>query len=190
MTNSVHLSAGSLLTSYNCADEREEAYRLRCLTLLQADAPFARDQFTPGHFTASAFVLSPDQRSVLMIYHSKLKRWLQPGGHIDATDGDVHLAAQRELIEETGLQRGNVTRLTSGLFDIDIHLIPANSKKMEASHEHFDLRVLFGSDCWELAASSDALDAKWVKLEDFEQLDTDHSVRRVVDKIRGRIAHK
>ena len=190
MTRAVQSSAESLLSQYLCADAREEAYRLRCISLLQSKAPFSREQFKPGHFTASAFVLSPEQRSVLMIYHAKLKRWLQPGGHIDATDGDVIHAARRELIEETGLQRGDVTTLTTGLFDIDIHSIPANTKKREASHEHFDLRVLFCSDRWELAASSDALDAKWVKLEDFEQLDTDHSVRRVVKKIRGRIGHK
>ena len=121
-----------------------------------------------------------------MIYHAKLKRWLQPGGHIDPTDSDIVAAAQRELQEETGLVHEALRTLGSPLFDIDIHAIPPNPKKAEAAHEHFDLRVLFASSEWQLRASSDALAAKWVKLAEFEQLDTDHSVRRVVHKIRGR----
>lgn len=33
-----------------------------------------------GHFTASAFVISKDNRRLLMVHHNILKRYLQPGG--------------------------------------------------------------------------------------------------------------
>ena len=64
--------------------------------------PFSRRRFDPGHFTASAFVLSPDGGSIVMIRHRRLDRWLQPGGHVEAHDRDVKEAARREAIEEAG----------------------------------------------------------------------------------------
>ena len=44
------------------------------------------DHFYPGHITASGFVLSPERHHVLMIFHHKLQRWLQPGGHLEKSD--------------------------------------------------------------------------------------------------------
>jgi tmRNA-binding protein len=34
----------------------------------------------PGHFTASAWVVSPDRERVLLLHHRKLDRWLNRGG--------------------------------------------------------------------------------------------------------------
>src|SRR4051794_26954283 len=85
-------------------DPQEAAHLRRMLAL--CDAPgdaFGRGQFEPGHFTASAFVLSPDSSSLLLILHGKLQRWLQPGGHVDAEDVDILAAARREVEEEVGL---------------------------------------------------------------------------------------
>ena len=67
--------------------------------------PFSRDQL-PAHFTASAVIVDPPGELVCMIHHKKLKRWLQPGGHFEPSDGgDAALAALREAREETSLER-------------------------------------------------------------------------------------
>ena len=89
-----------------------------------------------------------------MILHSKLDLWLQPGGHIDETDSSLVDAARREAQEETGLRGLRTVPNGGGLFDVDIHPIPANSKKAEPSHEHFDLRFLFVSESSELSAGA------------------------------------
>src|SRR5688572_11893005 len=52
-------------------------------------------------FTASVYIL--DQDRVLLIYHRKLQKWLQPGGHIDPNEIPSE-AAIREALEETGLE--------------------------------------------------------------------------------------
>lgn len=51
-------------------------------------------------FTASALVIKEQQ--VLLIYHRKLQKWLQPGGHLDPNETPPE-AAVREVFEETGL---------------------------------------------------------------------------------------
>ncbi|MGC9666479.1 NUDIX hydrolase [Planosporangium sp. 12N6] len=54
------------------------------------------------HFTASAIVFDDHERA-LLVHHNKLGRWLYPGGHIDP-DEDPAQAAQREVVEETGVR--------------------------------------------------------------------------------------
>jgi len=52
-------------------------------------------------YTASAFVLNRDNK-ILLLWHKKLDKYVQPGGHI--LDNELpHEAAIREVLEETGI---------------------------------------------------------------------------------------
>lgn len=122
----------------------------------------------PGHITASGFILKDNH--LLCIFHPFIKKWFQPGGHIE--EGEKPLEASfREVLEETGLHvtlhpwhgSKNVP------FDIDIHYIPANDKKNEPGHYHYDFRYLFQVDTSKDSLLSE-LDSKWIP---FEQLDDD-----------------
>ena len=177
-------SLADYLGSHRPADGREADYRGRMLGLLAGPAdPFARDHFAPGHFTASAFVLSPDRGSVLLILHSKLKLWLQPGGHFESADTGVLEAARREVAEETSITGLSLGLPPGELLDVDIHRIPANPSKGEPAHEHFDLRFLFVAPSLEYVAGSDAEAARWVVLAEVEDSGTDDSVRRAIRKL-------
>lgn len=99
----------------------------------------------PGHITASGIGIKDGK--MLMIFHPFLKKWLQPGGHVDS--GEIPLeAAKRELLEETGIN--SVAHLWHERhpipFDIDIHFIPANPSKREPAHLHYDFRYLLCID--------------------------------------------
>jgi len=119
----------------------ERRHRLRMLALLETGPKaFSRDHFDPGHFTASAFVLSPGGDKLLMILHGKLGRWLQPGGHVEPDDVDLAMAALREVCEETGLHPTQLRLPHDGIFDLDIHPIPPRGD--DPAHEHFDVRYL------------------------------------------------
>lgn len=147
----------------------------------QPAAAFSRDHVAPGHFTASAFVLCPERRRVLLVHHQKLGRWLQPGGHIEPADETVLDAARREVAEETGIVAGSL--LGAGIFDVDIHPIPASSK--DGAHLHFDVRYAFVSEGVELSASPEVLGARWVELDAVSRSTDEESVLRCVERLRG-----
>ncbi len=183
----------SQVTAHAPADRRESDHRERMLALAAAPGDvFSRHHFVPGHFTASAFVLSPDEEALLLIFHRRLERWLQPGGHFDFGDGDVAAAARREVLEETGIAAyevggGRGARGRGELLDLDIHFIPAQGD--EPAHEHFDVRVLMRAQSVELRAGLDVHDARWVPLTAVAGVMTDESVKRVAAKLAGRRAH-
>lgn len=170
-----------MLREHEPVDARE-AHHLKTLRELLTNhaEPFARDHYDPGHFTASAFVLAPDAQALLLIYHGKLKRWLQPGGHVEESDADLLAAARRELAEETGLTDVHV-RLSGCPLDVDVHRIPARAS--EASHLHYDVRFLFQALTESASAASDAEQVRWVRFDALDSVETDESVRRAVRKI-------
>ena len=128
-------------------------------------------------------MLSPDQQSVLLIYHGKLHRWLQPGGHVDPDDPDVVAAARREVLEETGMADIHIHQ--EGIFDVDIHEIPP--LKNDPPHEHFDVRFLFRATSTIIEAGSDAKDARWTLFKDVNEDESDRSVMRAMEKLLARI---
>ena len=55
-------------------------------------------------YTASAYTIDFVNHSVLLVYNVKLKKWLQPGGHIKDSELEMPWdAAVRETKEETGV---------------------------------------------------------------------------------------
>ena len=109
-----------------------------------------------GHVTASAFLLNKEGNKALLMHHAKLNEWIQLGGHCDG-DPDTCAVAIKEAQEESGIQ--GIAPITSEIFDLDVHLIPANSK--ESAHYHYDIRFL-------LRVTSD---------EDFERNHESHDMR-------------
>lgn len=174
-----------IVQNHAAVGEQERAHLAAMQALLDAPGdPCARDHFEPGHFTASAFVLSPDGERVLLIHHGKLHRWLQPGGHLDPTDPDVVAAAVREVAEETGLEEVVLAPGFPELLDVDVHEIPPNPRRGEPAHRHFDLRVLLWATSEVLTAGSDAHDARWVPLSEVADWETDASVLRAVERLQ------
>ena len=183
MTRVEHLRG--LLARYRPADRREARYCSRILELLDGGGdPFARDRFDPGHLTASAFVLSPEGSRLLLVRHSKLGFWVQPGGHVDPGDGDVLAAARREVAEESGLT--GLVPVLPGIFDVDVHAFPAAGD--EPAHAHLDVRFLFRAAGAELMPGPGEDEVDWVAIADVAGRAGpgvgDESVGRAVDKLR------
>jgi hypothetical protein len=90
-----------------------------------------------GHVTVSAWLLSPDLQSVLLMHHKKLHKWLQFGGHCDGNP-NVLAVAIKEAQKESGIME--ISLIKNTIFDIDIHRIPERGNTPE--HDHYDIRFL------------------------------------------------
>ena len=141
--------------------------------------PLSRNSFEPGHLTAGAFAVADG--NVLMVHHRRLGIWIEPGGHIDPGDETLAMAAARELLEETGVAANLVD---DGIFDIDVHEIPAAPG--EPAHRHFNVSYLFEAEMTEVVAADEVLDAAWVPFDLVGELTADSAVLRAVAKLGER----
>lgn len=124
--------------AYEPEDASQDRLKTEFVALLKrASDPCSRRNYNPGHLTASAVVLDVPLRNILLVRHCTLKRWVKPGGHVEAQDGTLAEAAVRELHEETGIIAHPNHAM---LFDLDIH--PVSAKSDEPEHLHFDVRFL------------------------------------------------
>jgi 8-oxo-dGTP pyrophosphatase MutT (NUDIX family) len=175
-----------LLDGHAAADESEARSLARIRELLAgAENPFSRQNFIPGHLTASGVVLDPARGRTLLIFHKKLQRWLQPGGHFEPGETDPGAAAAREVLEETGLAP-RAPGAAQRLLDVDVHGIPA--RKEDPPHCHFDLRMLLIADPDQGAGAvaGDGVEAaRWVSPGEFAALDLDPGLLRALRKLKA-----
>jgi 8-oxo-dGTP pyrophosphatase MutT (NUDIX family) len=102
------------------------------------------------HFTATAFILDSKKRT-LLLWHTRLGRWMPPGGHVDA-DELPEDTARRECKEETNLDVEIVGEAQTNLFQENpkegrmlkkpfallLENIPESIRLNEPKHQHMD----------------------------------------------------
>jgi 8-oxo-dGTP pyrophosphatase MutT (NUDIX family) len=167
-----------LLNAYNTAEPEEVEMLIEIKNFVAENEQCFERTFAPGHVTASGWIVSETGDKVLLMHHRKLDRWFQPGGHCDG-DPDLLAVARKEVEEETGLI--DFTLAKEGIFDVDIHLIPANSK--EEAHYHYDVRFLFKADAdTALTINSESRDLRWLPLAQVHEFNNSESIMRMVRK--------
>ena len=169
---------GKLLEEYISAYPVEDA-AIDMLEFFRKDPNCFQKDNQAGHFTGSAWVVTPDKSQVLMTHHKKLNMWLQLGGHADGID-DLISVAIREAKEESGFD--NFVLISEKIFDLDIHEIPAISEG--PIHLHYDIRFLLEADPKDnrIVVSDESHDVCWIPLDKVVKLNPENSMQRMVKK--------
>jgi 8-oxo-dGTP pyrophosphatase MutT (NUDIX family) len=167
----------NLIHNYCPTAPEELAFKATMLDFIKQHSDCFERTLEIGHITASTWLVNKDNTKALLMHHAKLNRWFQLGGHCDG-DSDVMAVAIKEAQEESGIE--HITPITPAIFDIDVHLIPANSREKE--HYHYDVRFLLqvtGDE--EVVQNKESKELRWFGKH--EQLPTDsQSVTRMFRK--------
>jgi len=168
------------LAGYEAVGEAEagDVARMRKLAESEQD-PWLRS--LPLHFTASALVVHPESKRVLLRWHQRLRAWLQVGGHGDPGESDPLQIALREAREETGLA-DLAPWPDAAVRHAAMCRVPPSSS--EPGHEHADLRFFMATRSPD-AARPENPDSplRWVTLNEALELVGTNNLRETLDRV-------
>ena len=160
------------------SEEQQQSKDLTLDLLRRSSDPFNRADYRPGHVTSSAVVLSSDRTRMLLLFHNRLRIWLQPGGHVEPSDRDAYAAARREVQEETGASLLPSDR--PQLVGVDVHEIPA--ARGEPMHLHHDLVFRLVAQNDGIRVSPESREVIWCPVEKLAQYQAEHALRDSVSR--------
>ena len=159
------------IRAYVPGNEQEERDKAEILRWLETGGEeiYTRKNCT-AHMTASAWVVSPDRRHVLMAWHNLYKSWAWLGGHADG-ETDLRAVARREAEEESGIR--GLAEQADGILSLEILTVDGHEKKGEyvSSHLHLNVTYLFEADmAGSLAVKPDENSAVgWIPMDGLEE---------------------
>jgi coenzyme F420-0:L-glutamate ligase len=152
----LHADAAGIIATVEPENDVEAAVRQAFLAFLAARPDAMWRSCAPGHLTASALVIEPSRRLVLLTLHPRAGMWVQVGGHCEPGDNTLLDAAAREAREESGIGSLSFDPAPLGL---DVHPITCS---LGVPTRHFDVRFLaVAPEGAEPVRSDESLDLQW-----------------------------
>ena len=135
----------SQIEAYIPYNEQEVRDKAQILAFLRSGAELITRDNPVAHMTASAWVVSPDRKQVIMVYHNLYRSWSWMGGHADG-DWDLLRVAKKEVMEECGLEE--LTVVSPDIFSLEILCVDGHEKREQylSSHLHLNVTYLFEAD--------------------------------------------
>lgn len=133
------------IENYIPFNEQEAQDKALILAFLNSGAELITRDNPAAHLTASAWVVSPDRKQVIMVYHNLYQSWSWMGGHADG-DWDLLRVAKKEVMEECGLH--DLTVVSPEIFSLEVLTVAGHEKKGKylSSHLHLNVTYLFEAD--------------------------------------------
>ena len=168
----LHADARAVLTAWSPGDVAQGDLRDSYVGFLDVHPDAMWRECVEGHLTGSVLVLSHDRSHVLLTLHSKIKRWLQMGGHCEPGDASMRAAAAREALEESGIS-GLV--LSDAPVRLDRHRVGCHGGSW-----HLDVQYVATAAPGAVEVISDeSLDLRWWPVDALPH-DTDDALRALV----------
>lgn len=133
------------LEQYRPFNEQEARDREELLRRIRSGGELYTRDNAAAHFTASAWVVSPNRDQVLMAYHNLYDSWAWLGGHADG-ERDLLSVAMREVREESGLVQ--LRPVSRDIYSLEILTVNGHEKhgRYVSSHLHLNLTYLLEAD--------------------------------------------
>lgn len=152
----LHADAVDTLAGWPAPSPEQAALAQAYLAFLAARPDACERTCAPGHLTASAIVFDHDLGHVALVLHRIVGAWLQPGGHVEATDASLRAAATREVREELGL----AVDLDPSPVHLDCH--PITCRGYTHQTRHLDVRFVGRAPAGaRVALSEESHDVRW-----------------------------
>ena len=173
-------------------NEQEECDKKIILNWLKKDVDVLTRNNLEAHFTSSAWVVSPDYKKVLMVYHNIYNSWSWMGGHADG-ESDLLKVAIKEVKEESGLKHIEV--LSPDIFSLEVLCVDGHEKKGKYNPSHLHLNVtylLMAEECDELAIKPDENSGvEWIDINYIDKRVTEEWMKkRIYFKLQQKIGDK
>jgi 8-oxo-dGTP pyrophosphatase MutT (NUDIX family) len=177
--------ADTWLAGYRPQEEAEEADVARMRRLADAEAdPWQRT--LPLHFTASALIVHPPTRRVLLRWHQRQQLWLQVGGHGDPGETDPLAIALREAEEESGLAD---LKPWPGAALRHLVICAVAPGKGEPAHEHADLRYFLATGQPDaVRPENDDAPLRWLTVAQARDLVARNNLAETLDRLAKEFA--
>ncbi len=135
------------------------------------------------HFCASVFVINPKNKKILLVYHKKFNKWVQPGGHIE-DDETPEEAALREVYEETGVK---VQLLGRRFPREDDYIRPLGIQKNRNNRGDIHIDIIYlaipVNNIDTTVNVEENLDAKWFSRHELENISVFPDIKITMDYI-------
>jgi 8-oxo-dGTP pyrophosphatase MutT (NUDIX family) len=139
------------------------------------------DRSTPLHVTASALIVHPSTRRVLLRWHARQQAWLQVGGHADPGETEPLDVALREGREETGL--ADLVPWPDASI-VHVAVVPVAASAKEPAHEHADVRFVLATGTPDAARPEHAgADVRWLSIVEARELTGRDNLRVTLDRV-------
>jgi 8-oxo-dGTP pyrophosphatase MutT (NUDIX family) len=134
-----------------------------------------------GHLTASAIVIDPSRRRVLLTLHPRAGKWFQVGGHCEPGDHTLLDAAAREAREESG-----IGALSFDPVPLTLHVHPITCS-LGVPTRHFDVQFLaVAPEGAQAVISDESLDLRWFPWDELPD-GMSPELPRLVEAARARL---